>query len=543
MVGWVFPLGRLRGWAPGLAALVAFGLAAGPASARDPVIAYLNASRQLQLYDSQTGAAVSAPGLTVKNTQNAFAVSFDGRYIAYVAQSDGLIHLFDRVTNAEISLPGINVYTSGGAFPDDLSVSDTGLIAFDDGGNVGVVVYKSATGAFVPTGLSTSGNAGPRDPVLSGNGEFLATTCITGPGTTCPKPALNSTHATLFVQSLTTQTDTGLPVIDPNAGTGGTDEEHPCIDADGGIVGADAVDPNTANPPPNSQSDVYIFNRSTGSAVTIPGLNTPGKDTIHCVLSFGGGYVGVSNDNGVVRAYDVATGSQITVPSTINPPIWFTAPFVPPDPPAITSPANGEQLTQDQVVDSSYSCQDPDGGMGIASCTGPIATGSPIDTSTPGKHSFTVIGTDVNGLTATTTNTYTVVASAPPTVTNVHQAHRSWREPKSHQQRAPIGTTFFFTLSEPASVRLAFTQPTSGRTVDGKCVAQTHKNRSAHPCKRPVTRATLTFRTQSGKDKLPFAGTVSGSKLKLGTYTLTITATNAAGKRSKPHSLTFTITR
>jgi len=380
------------------------GSAAAPASARGPVIAYLSASRQLQLYDSQAGAAVSAPALTVKNTQNAFAVSFDGRYIAYIAESDGLIHLFDRVTNAEIPLPGINIYT-GGEFPDDLSVSDTGLIAFDDGGNVGVVVYNSATGKFVPTGLSTSGNAGPRDPVLSGDGRFLATTCITGPNTTCPNPNLNSTHATLFLQNLVTQTDTGLPLIDPNAGAGGTDEEHACVDANGGLVGADAVD--------TGQSDVYIFDRSTGSDLTIPGLNTPGKDTIHCVLSFGGGYVGVSDDNGVVRVYDVTAGSQIAVPSTIIPPIWFTAPFVPPDAPTITAPANGAQLTPGQVMDASYSCQDPVGGMGIASCAGPVATGSPVDTSTPGTHSFTVTATDVNGLTAASTSTFTVLPLPP----------------------------------------------------------------------------------------------------------------------------------
>jgi hypothetical protein len=422
------------------------GSAAAPASARDPVIAYLNASRQLQLYDSQAGAAVSAPALTVKNTQNAFAVSFDGRYIAYIAASDGDIHLFDRVANAEVPLPGINIYTS----PEDLSVSDTGLIAFDNGGNVGVVVYNSATGAFVPTGLSTSGNDGPRDPVLSGDGRFLATTCITGPNTTCPNPNLNSTHATLFLQSLVTQTDTGLPLIDP----GGTDEEHACIDANGGLVGADVLD----NPQPTKfQSDVYIFDRSSGSDVTIPGLNTPGKDTIHCVLSFGGAYVGVSDDNGVVRAYDVAAGSQITVPSTIIPPIWFAAPFVAPNAPTIIAPANGAQLTLGQVVDASYSCQDPAGGMGIASCAGPVATGSPVDTSTPGTHSFTVTATDVNGLTAATTNTYTVLP-AVPTVAQVKAALSRVLTPRG--KAAMIGR-----LLKHGGYSFSFTAPSAGRLV------------------------------------------------------------------------------
>ena len=471
------------------------GLSAAPASARDPVIAYLNPSRQLQLYDSQAGAAVSAPALTVKNTQNAFAVSFDGRYIAYIAASDGDIHLFDRVANAAIPLPGINIYTS----PDDLSVSDTGLIAFDNGGNVGVVVYNSATGTFVRTGLLTSGNAGPRDPALSGDGKFLATTCITGPGTTCPNPNLNSTHATLFLQSLVTQTDTGLPLIDP----GGTDEEHACIDANGGLVGADVLD----NPQPTKfQNDVYIFDRSIGSDLTIPGLNTPGKDTIHCVLSFGGAYVGVSDDNGVVRAYDVAAGSQIAVPSTIIPPIWFTAPFVPPNAPAITAPANGEQFTPGQIVDASYSCQDPAGGMGIASCAGPVASGSPVDTSTPGTHSFTVTATDVNGLTAATTSTYTVRGvSAVPTMAQVKAALRSVLKPRG--KAAKIGR-----LLKHGGYSFSFTAPSAGRLVIRWYLVR--KGAHVATAKKPVLVASASVVFQkAGKATIKVSLTGKGRKL------------------------------
>jgi hypothetical protein len=514
------------------------GSAAAPAAARAPVIAYLDASHQLQLYDSQTGALVSTPTITVLSPrQNAFAVSFDGRYIAYIG-TDGNIHLFDRVAIAQIPLPGINIYT-GGDFPTDLSVSDTGLIAFDNGGNVGVVVYNSSTGQFVPTGLSTSGNAGPRDPVLSGNGEFLATTCITGPGTTCPDTSLNSTHATLFVQNLATQTDTGLPVIDPNAGTGGTDEEHACIDADGGLVGADAVDPG--------QKDVYIFDRSTGSDLTIAGLNTPGTDTVQCALSFGGAYAGVETEGGVVRVYNVATGSQIAVPSTVSgPPVWLTAPFVAPNPPVITAPANGAQLAQGDVLDASYSCSDPNGAMGIASCSGPVATGSPIDAISPGTHRFTITATDVNGLTAVTTSVYTVVAPGhtSPVVRGVSQSHRIWRERGRGKHGPPVDTTFSFILSAPARVRFVFTQRVAGREVHGTCVAQTHRDRRGRPCRRTVTEGTLPLTAHSGENRLVFDGTVSGDKkLRPGRYTLMITATNSAGQHSVPMSVSFTIVR
>jgi hypothetical protein len=205
---------------------------------------------------------------------------------------------------------------------------------------------------------------------------------------------------------------------------------------------------------------IYIFDRSAGADLAIPGLNTPGKDTIHCVLSFGGAYVGVSDDNGVVRAYDVAAGSQIAVPSTILPPIWFTAPFVPPNAPTITAPANGAQLTLGQVVDASYSCQDPPGGVGIASCAGPVATGSSVDTSTPGTHSFTVTATDVNGLTAVTTSTYTVLRSTAvgPTVAQVKAALSSVLKPRG--RAAKIGR-----LLRNGGYSFSFTAPSAGRLV------------------------------------------------------------------------------
>jgi hypothetical protein len=187
------------------------------------------------------------------------------------------------------------------------------------------------------------------------------------------------------------------------------------------------------------------------------------------VLSFDGAYVGVSDDNGVVRVYDAATGSRITVPSTIGPPIWLTAPFVRPAAPTITAPTR-------------------------------------------------------------------------PTITHVRQAHRTWRETTSRNKVAPVGTTFLLTLSEPANILFRFTQHTAGREVKGKCVARTRKNRRAHRCTRTAIRGVVSFRGHRGKNKLSFTGTTfSSKKLKPGTYTLTVTATNAAGQHSKPHSLSFTI--
>ena len=53
----------------------------------------------------------------------------------------------------------------------------------------------------------------------------------------------------------------------------------------------------------------------------------------------------------------------------------------------IASPTNGRYL-QGDVVTADYTCRD--GLSGVAACTGPVADGAGLDTSTPGRHQFVV---------------------------------------------------------------------------------------------------------------------------------------------------------
>jgi alpha-tubulin suppressor-like RCC1 family protein len=134
------------------------------------------------------------------------------------------------------------------------------------------------------------------------------------------------------------------------------------------------------------------------------------------------------------------------------------------------------------------------------------------------------------------------IVAGPPTLTAITLSHSRWREPKSKRSAAPIGTTFSLTLSEGAKVSFAFTEPLGGRRVGGKCVGQTANNRHRAKCTRAVTRGTLSVTEASGRDKLAFQGRAPSKQLAPGRYTLVITATNAAGQQSKPHSVSFTIT-
>lgn len=79
---------------------------------------------------------------------------------------------------------------------------------------------------------------------------------------------------------------------------------------------------------------------------------------------------------------------------------------------AVSSPASGASYSLGQQVAASYACTEAPSGPGIGSCSGTVANGAPIDTSTAGLHSFTVNAASSDGLTSSTTFTYTVQPAA-----------------------------------------------------------------------------------------------------------------------------------
>ncbi len=115
----------------------------------------------------------------------------------------------------------------------------------------------------------------------------------------------------------------------------------------------------------------------------------------------------------------------------------------------------------------------------------------------------------------------------PPAVLHARQSTTRWREgnrlARISRAKTPVGTTFSFSLNEEATVSFSFARRVGGRTA---------------------TAGTLTFTGHSGTNKVAFQGRVSpGVKLKPGRYTLAITATDSAGARSVPKSLSFTIVK
>jgi hypothetical protein len=82
----------------------------------------------------------------------------------------------------------------------------------------------------------------------------------------------------------------------------------------------------------------------------------------------------------------------------------------------VRAPGNGAVYARGALVPADYECADEVGGAGLrpfASCVGPVAIGSPVDTWTLGDRDFRVTAHDAAGNVGWTTNTYTVVQNQP----------------------------------------------------------------------------------------------------------------------------------
>ena len=104
-------------------------------------------------------------------------------------------------------------------------------------------------------------------------------------------------------------------------------------------------------------------------------------------------------------------GSGGTLRLSLTPP---AAPSV-----SITSPANGATYVQGRVVNASFKCTEGARGPGIASCVGTVPNGSPIATTTPGRHTFTVTATSKDGQRVSRTVRYTILPSNQFTVSQI----------------------------------------------------------------------------------------------------------------------------
>jgi hypothetical protein len=186
----------------------------------------------------------------------------------------------------------------------------------------------------------------------------------------------------------------------------------------------------------------------------------------------------------------------------------------------------------------------------------PASTASTVDVRVTGPGGASQVGAGdryTSTAPAPTTST-TLAGSSPlgsviatPAASGFRESASRWRRGRalphiSGAGKPPLGTTFSFTLNEPATVSLSFTQRVPGRSVNGRCVAVGQRNTGKPKCKRTVSVGSLGLAGHAGLDQVRFQGRLSSAKtLKPGSYTVTIIACDSHGLASAPYSLSFTI--
>jgi hypothetical protein len=200
-------------------------------------------------------------------------------------------------------------------------------------------------------------------------------------------------------------------------------------------------------------------------------------------------------------------GSQLLVGLAAEPEIQITYTLVPPSIELI-SPTNGATYVQGQAVNAVYFCTPPEGAT-VATCAGPAASGSPLDTATLGSHTFKVFAEDSDGATEAESVKYTVVA-APVKPTEPGPVVTP--PPPPPLPDTTIGThpkELIKTTKKKVKVKFSFSSPVAGSSFECKL-----DKGSFEPCSSPKS-----------------------YKVKLGKHKFSVQAISAAG--TDPSAATF----
>jgi hypothetical protein len=150
---------------------------------------------------------------------------------------------------------------------------------------------------------------------------------------------------------------------------------------------------------------------------------------------------------------------------------------------------------------------------------------------------YRLVATNAFGTVSGGDRSFTTLVPAPPalSISGFALTNRRFRvggraTPVTARKRAPVGTTFRYTLSQVATVTITLQRARPGRRVGKACRAPAPSNRGHRRCTRYAGAGKLTRSSQGpGAVSTAFSGRVAKRKLKPGRYRAAIRGTGAAG--------------
>jgi YVTN family beta-propeller protein len=382
--------------------------------------------------------ALTPPDATADDASSGVAASPDGRSLYVVNQGSNSVSQYDVGIGGALT-PKTPAAVATGDFPFGIAVSPDGAhvyVANQDGASVSV--YDVGADGGLTAASEASAGAGAMQIALTADGDHAYVANVNA-GTV-------SEYDVAGDGSLTSGGEVSTPApaaiaISPdgdsayvaNRSASGTISQF-SIDGGGTLSAKSPATVDTGSTPvalTATDDSVYASNFAddTISQYTVQanGTLTPkptaavatGRNPWGLAVAPDGKsvYAAAFSDR-AVRQYDVGADGELvakvtpSVASAFRPVAVAVVPSHDALAPTIDlrAPADGAQYDFGAVIAADYSCADEDGGSGLASCVGDVASGAALDTSTAGPHSFTVTARDAAGNTSTVTHTYTVAS-------------------------------------------------------------------------------------------------------------------------------------
>jgi hypothetical protein len=190
---------------------------------------------------------------------------------------------------------------------------------------------------------------------------------------------------------------------------------------------------------------------------------------------------------------------------------------------SITSPKPGSAFKLGQNVKTGFSCAEGNAGPGLASCTDSHGASAPtgrLDTSRPGRHTYTVTAVSKDGRRGSTSIRY-LVRPPVPVLTGLHLSRHRFR---AMDRGGPV-------------VRRGGIEIMYRDTLGGVTTFTVWRRQRGHSLVRV---GSFKHRDRAGRIRIHFSGRLHGRALRSGAYVVKV-RTVAHGQKSKTLGAAFWI--